>query len=85
MEADAAPSVVNRKRPARIEIPTPMAVKMGFVAETPRGEEEVQVEGEGYYVYCKRGRRGKMEDRYSAVIDFIGDSKRVLFPSSFLL
>ncbi|XWS56748.1 hypothetical protein CRYUN_Cryun09bG0112200 [Craigia yunnanensis] len=79
LEADAAPSVVNRKRPARIEIPTPMAVKLGFAAETPRGEEEVQVEGEGYYVYCKRGRRGKMEDRYSAVIDLNGDSKQAFF------
>lgn len=62
----------------RIDIPTPMAAKLGFAAETPRGEEEVQVQGDGYYVYCKRGRRGKMEDRYSAVIDLNGDSKQVL-------
>ncbi|XWS74796.1 hypothetical protein CRYUN_Cryun01aG0028200 [Craigia yunnanensis] len=76
---DAAPSVVKRKRPARIEIPTPMTADLGFVAETPRGEEEVLVDGEGYSVYCKRGRRGKMEDRYSAVVDFIGDSKQAFF------
>ncbi|GMI86037.1 hypothetical protein HRI_002273000 [Hibiscus trionum] len=52
--ADVAPSVVKWKRPGRIEIPTSMAVQLGFAAETPRGEE-VQVEGEGYSVYCKRG------------------------------
>ncbi|XP_022764982.1 probable protein phosphatase 2C 30 [Durio zibethinus] len=77
--ADVAPSVVKRKRPARIEIPTPVAVDLGFAAETPRGEEEVQVERDGYSVYCKRGRRGKMEDRYSAVIDLNGDSKQAFF------
>ncbi|WRX12559.1 PPM-type phosphatase-like domain - like 7 [Theobroma cacao] len=75
----ASPSVVKRKRPAMIEIPTPMAVKLGFAAETPRGEEEVQVEREGYSVYCKRGRRGKMEDRYSAVVNLTGDSKQAFF------
>ncbi|XVE69444.1 hypothetical protein DITRI_Ditri09bG0152700 [Diplodiscus trichospermus] len=77
--ADVAPSVVKGKRPVRIQIPTPMAVELGFAAETPRGEEEVQVEDEGYSVYCKRGRRGTMEDRYSAVIDLNGDSKQAFF------
>ncbi|GMI87290.1 phosphatase 2C5 [Hibiscus trionum] len=77
--ADAAPSVVKWKWPGRIEIPTSMAVQLGFAAETPRGEEEVQVEGEGYSVYCKRGRRGKMEDRYSAAVDLDGDPKQAFF------
>ncbi|XP_039009946.1 probable protein phosphatase 2C 30 isoform X1 [Hibiscus syriacus] len=77
--ADAAvPSLAKRKKPPMIEIPTPVAVKMGFAAVTPRGEEEVQVDGEGYSVYCKRGRRGKMEDRYSVSVDLNGDSKRAL-------
>ncbi|XP_022747778.1 probable protein phosphatase 2C 25 [Durio zibethinus] len=76
---DTVRSVVKRKRPTRIEIPSPMAVKLGFAAETPRGEEEVQVEGEGYSVYCKRGRRGTMEDCYSAVIDLNGDPKQAFF------
>ncbi|KAG4181628.1 hypothetical protein ERO13_A10G239900v2 [Gossypium hirsutum] len=71
---DVAP--VKRKRPGRIEIPTSMAVQLGFAAETPRGEEEVQVEEEGYSVYCKRGRRGKMEDRYSAAVNLNGDPKQ---------
>ncbi|KAK8496787.1 hypothetical protein V6N13_000130 [Hibiscus sabdariffa] len=77
--ADGTPSAVKRKRPGRIEIPTLMAVQLGFAAETPRGEEEVQVEGERYSVYCKRGRRAKMEDRYSATVDRDGDSKQAFF------
>ncbi|PQQ10461.1 putative protein phosphatase 2C 25 [Prunus yedoensis var. nudiflora] len=28
----------------------------------------VEVEEDDYSVYCKRGRRGPMEDRYSAVV-----------------
>ena len=60
-----------------------MAGVPGFVLETSKGEEErveaVEVEGDGYSVYCKRGRRGGiMEDRYSAFVDVNGDSKQVL-------
>ncbi|TYI86631.1 hypothetical protein E1A91_D04G078400v1 [Gossypium mustelinum] len=76
-DAAAPPSVPKRKKPPKIEIPTPVAVKLGFAAVTPRGEEEVQVDGEGYSVYCKRGRRGKIEDRYSVSIDLKGDSKQL--------
>ncbi|MBA0630429.1 hypothetical protein Godav_002530 [Gossypium davidsonii] len=77
-DAAAPPSVPKRKKPPKIEIPTPVAVKLGFAAVTPRGEEEVQVDGEGYSVYCKRGRRGKIEDRDSVSIDLKGDSKQAL-------
>ncbi|KAK8302362.1 hypothetical protein V6Z11_D04G080600 [Gossypium hirsutum] len=76
-DAAAPRSVPKRKKPPKIEIPTPVAVKLGFAAVTPRGEEEVQVDGEGYSVYCKRGRRGKIEDRYSVSIDLKGDSKQL--------
>ncbi|KAK8715868.1 hypothetical protein V6N13_043194 [Hibiscus sabdariffa] len=75
----SVPSLAKRKKPPKIEIPTPVAVKLGFAAVTPRGEEEVQVDGEGYSVYCKRGRRGKMEDRYSVAVDLNGDSKQAFF------
>ncbi|GKU92141.1 hypothetical protein SLEP1_g5908 [Rubroshorea leprosula] len=68
------------KRPGRIEIPALLPVGMGFAAETQRGEEEVRVEGEGYSVYCKRGSRRLMEDRYSAVVlEHDGDSKQAFF------
>lgn len=55
-----------------------------FGAETPAasaaGEtrEEVEAERDGWYsVYCKRGRREVMEDRYSAVVNLKGDPKQV--------
>lgn len=40
-------------------------------------EEEREVYG--YSVYCKRGRREAMEDRYSASVAIHGDSKQALF------
>ncbi|KAH7548347.1 hypothetical protein ACOSP7_032225 [Xanthoceras sorbifolium] len=81
-KVDGGGSVLKRKRPMRIDIPS-MAGLGGFQLETPRGEDrldEVVVEGESYSVYCKRGRRGRvMEDRYSAVVGFNGDSRQALF------
>ncbi|XP_060212971.1 putative protein phosphatase 2C 53 [Lycium barbarum] len=64
--------ILKRKRPANIMIPT-VSLGLGHVDETPREEsrlDEVEVEEEGYSVYCKRGKkRGDMEDRYSAIVD----------------
>lgn len=42
-------------------------------------EDVVEVEGDGYSVCCKRGRRDEMEDRYSALVGLHGDSKQVIF------
>lgn len=81
-EGGGGGSVLKRKRPTRIDIPT-MAGLGCFKVQTPRGEDrldEVVVEGESYSVYCKRGRRGcAMEDRYSALLGFNGDSTQALF------
>lgn len=41
--------------------------------------DEVEVEGEGYCVYCRKGKRRTMEDRYSAVVNLQGDSKQAFF------
>ncbi|PSS34464.1 Protein like [Actinidia chinensis var. chinensis] len=75
-----SPTLLKRKRPAGIEIPI---APLGFPAvETPAGADrmsEVQFEGDGYSVYCKKGRRRAMEDRYSAVVDLQGDSKQAFF------
>lgn len=76
-------SVLKRKRPARLDIPLTSGISSGLGLQmTPRGDErldEVEVEGEGYSVYCKRGKRGSvMEDRYSALVDLNGHSKQVL-------
>ncbi|CAI9774915.1 unnamed protein product [Fraxinus pennsylvanica] len=75
--------VLKRKRPARIDIPV---VDMGFDNMNTNEDKDVdrlsemEVEGKGYSVYCKRGKRGGvMEDRYSAVLDLQGDSKQAFF------
>lgn len=39
-------------------------------------------EGHGYSVYCKRGRRAAIEDRFSAVVGLEGDPKQVISWSS---
>ena len=68
----------KRKRPARLSIPILPACC--FAVDSPAKVErldEVEVEGEGYSVYCKRGRRAAMEDRYSADVDLEGDPKQV--------
>ncbi|KAL6980727.1 protein-serine,threonine phosphatase [Sarracenia purpurea var. burkii] len=75
-----SPTLLKRKRPARIDIPID---SMRFSAvETPEALDRLNVmefEGDGYSVYCKRGKRGAMEDRYSAVVNHQGDSKQALF------
>lgn len=73
-------TVLKRKRPARIDIPV---MSLSFGVDTPKALERVvdvvEVEGDEYALYCKRGRRGLMEDRYSAVVDVHGDSRQAFF------
>ncbi|KAL2898601.1 putative protein phosphatase 2C 25 [Bienertia sinuspersici] len=73
-------AVLKRKRPAKLDIPN---MSMGFGAPlTPRPIQDASVEDEkdGYYsVCCKKGRRAVMEDRFSASVDFHGDSKQAFF------
>ncbi|PIA32341.1 hypothetical protein AQUCO_04500147v1 [Aquilegia coerulea] len=70
--------VLKRKRPImRIDIP--VVASLSF-SDIPVSEQsELQVEREGYSVYCKRGRRVAMEDRFSAVDNLHGDSKQAFF------
>ncbi len=71
-------SVLKRKRPAKLAIPE-ASMCFGAPATPSMAAREVVVEeGDGYSVYCKRGRREAMEDRYSAVLNLQGDSKQVL-------
>ncbi|KAL8529863.1 hypothetical protein ACS0TY_007065 [Phlomoides rotata] len=74
--------VLKRKRPPRLNIPV-FSVEEKETAEGSAVKDvvevEVEVEGDGYSVCCKRGRRDEMEDRYSAVVGFQGDSKQALF------
>ncbi|KAD7480246.1 hypothetical protein R6Q59_009017 [Mikania micrantha] len=79
--SNTSPTVISkRKRPARIQIP--FAAPLSFMTEVAKPNDdmaEIDEEGEEYSVYCKRGKRGAMEDRYSAVVDLQGDSKQAFF------
>ncbi|KAK4489039.1 hypothetical protein RD792_004832 [Penstemon davidsonii] len=57
---DSSP-VLKRKRPPRLDIPV---VLMAAEKDSAAVDAE-EVEGDGYSVCCKRGRRDHMEDRYS--------------------
>ncbi|CAL5407492.1 unnamed protein product [Camellia sinensis] len=75
--SSTSPTLLNRKRPARINIPTP---SLNFPAAVVDGLlNEVEFQGDGYFVYCKRGKRAAMEDRYSALVNLLGDSKQAFF------
>lgn len=70
-------AALKRKRPARIDIPIGSS-SFGF--DSPKCVDRVdavEVEADGYSVYCKRGRRSTMEDRYSAVVDLKAESRQV--------
>ncbi|RZC78048.1 hypothetical protein C5167_002246 [Papaver somniferum] len=78
-------AVPKRHRPARIDIPV---VPSSFLAlETPKGNDingiitrrEIEVEEEEFSVYCKKGRKAAMEDRYSASVGLLGDPKQAFF------
>ncbi|CAH8385469.1 unnamed protein product [Eruca vesicaria subsp. sativa] len=75
--------VLKRKRPTRLDIPVApvgVAVPISVNAETSRGESgEVEREGDEFSVYCKRGKREAMEDRFSAITNLEKDPKQAIF------
>ncbi|XP_055832559.1 probable protein phosphatase 2C 25 [Solanum dulcamara] len=74
-----SPTVLKRKRPARLDIPV-VSTNFGNFTVTPIAAVDfVEAEGDEYSVCCKRGRRGAMEDRYSALVNLQGDSKQGIF------
>ncbi|TQD91165.1 hypothetical protein C1H46_023248 [Malus baccata] len=78
---EASGLALKRKRPMMIDIP--VAPPVSFKAEADEGAAErvemVEVDEDGYSVYCKRGRRGSMEDRYSAAVGLGDDSRQAFF------
>ncbi|CAG7880899.1 unnamed protein product, partial [Brassica rapa] len=66
-------TVLKRKRPPMLDLKLPPAVASwcSTTVKTPgKADEVVEVEEDGVYsVYCKRGRRGPIEDRYVAAVD----------------
>ncbi|KAK9057558.1 hypothetical protein SSX86_022394 [Deinandra increscens subsp. villosa] len=78
-DGPTSPTLLKRKRPARLDIPMGC---LGFSGDRSTAEDrwrEVEVEGDGYSVYCKRGRREAMEDRFMAKVDFSGQNKQAFF------
>lgn len=84
VDSNATPSVLSkRKRPARIQIPI---AQVSFTNEVVKKDDdvvEIEEHGEEYAVYCKKGKRGAMEDRFSVVLNLVGDSKQVSFRQFF--
>lgn len=80
--ASTSPTLLKRKRPTRLNIPV-ASLNVSVDRSTPRMAEdrwkEVVEEGEGYSVYCKRGKREAMEDRFKACVDFSGQNKQGFF------
>lgn len=73
-------TVFKRKRPTRLDIPV-AAAATNFAAPLTENQamREVESEGDGYSVYCKRGRREAMEDRFSAAVNLQGDANQAFF------
>ncbi|KAK7301722.1 hypothetical protein RJT34_12594 [Clitoria ternatea] len=70
----------KRKRPTKLHIP----VGHSLTFEVPPAPllpttDTVEVDGNEFSVYCKRGRRQHMEDRYSAAVDLHGKPKQAFF------
>ncbi|XP_012442814.2 probable protein phosphatase 2C 25 [Gossypium raimondii] len=75
-----ASAILKRKRPTRLDIPmATTALHFGVPATPCAVMREVEREGCGYSVYCKRGRREVMEDRFSASVKLQGDCKQAFF------
>lgn len=77
----SSPTLSKRKRPAKLAIPV---ASLSFsdritppLEAVEDGWEEVEVDGDGYSVYCKKGKRDAMEDRFKAVVEFNGQHNQV--------
>lgn len=81
LRKDRGSSALERERPPMIAVPTGFFLGAAdVVPERTKVEEEVEEEGDGYAVYSKRGKkRGRLEDRYSAVLGLQGDCDQVYF------
>ncbi|KMZ70772.1 putative protein phosphatase 2C 30 [Zostera marina] len=81
-------SALKRKRPSKINIPLPESSStcclLNEREDASRGRDYqadlMQDQGQGYSVYCKRGKvRARMEDRHCAGVDIGGQSKLAFF------
>ncbi|KAK4784552.1 hypothetical protein SAY86_018920 [Trapa natans] len=75
-------SILERKRPPMISVPNGFFVAASDPApeKLEKEEEEVVEEGDEYGVYSKRGKkRGRLEDRHSAILDLGEKSDQAFF------
>ncbi|WJX37246.1 protein-serine/threonine phosphatase [Trifolium repens] len=73
--------VLKRHRPAKLHIPV-ASLTVEILPPVPSpvpAKDIVEVEGVGFSVYCKKGSRKQMEDRYSASVNLHGESKQAFF------
>ncbi|XP_028189245.1 probable protein phosphatase 2C 25 isoform X1 [Glycine soja] len=73
--------LLKRRRPAKLDIPV-ASLAFGLspaAAPSPARDAVVEVDGRGFSVFCKRGRRHHMEDRFSAAVDLHGQPKQAFF------
>lgn len=78
-----SPTLSKRKRPAKLAIPVASFSYSDRVRPplpaVEDGWEEVEVDGDGYSVYCMKGKRDAMEDRFKAVVEFNRQHKQAFF------
>ncbi|KAL9320057.1 hypothetical protein ACSQ67_011896 [Phaseolus vulgaris] len=73
--------MLKRRRPAKLDIPVASLAYTLSTAPAPSSARDavVEVDESGFSVFCKRGRRHHMEDRYSAAVDLHGEPKQAFF------
>ncbi|KAG4923640.1 hypothetical protein AAZX31_18G060100 [Glycine max] len=72
--------LLKRKRPAKLDIPVAsIAFAVSPTAAPSPARDAFEVDGPGFSVFCKRGRRHHMEDCFSAAVDLHGQPKQAFF------
>ncbi|XP_045829614.1 probable protein phosphatase 2C 25 isoform X2 [Trifolium pratense] len=78
--ASSNDAVLKRKRPTRLDIPVCSSLTFGVPANPSAvARDVVEAGGDGYSVYCKRGRREYMEDRFTAGDNLRGENNLAFF------
>ncbi|XP_054819749.1 probable protein phosphatase 2C 25 [Prosopis cineraria] len=72
-------SLLKRKRPARLDIPVASLAFGAPATPSAASRDFMEAEGNGFSVYCKRGKREFMEDRYSTAVNLQGKQNQAFF------
>ncbi|KAL5710140.1 protein-serine/threonine phosphatase [Ranunculus cassubicifolius] len=80
LKSESGAAILKRKRPMRIDIPvSSLTFATTDLSTVAMEESQIEIEREGFSVYCKKGRRAAMEDRFSAVDNLQGDANQAFF------